>query len=240
MFTALLLVSTVLTQATPVPTTNEFKFVPTIDTTIYSFKSSDTLVEVTPTVILPDVWYGINITASLPIYTQSGSTGVSDLALQADTSVWNGSLFGGKSNWSLNAGVLIPLASNTYTSTSLVPTFGTSLDVSWDKFSIVQSAEWVVVANGSSYNALLNSQVSSQWFSGKTNFNYELYDALTVGVSVTEQWITTGEWTVLAGPEVSWEPATNWTVSAGVGIPVYQNTAQELNTVVRFGVDFKF
>lgn len=239
MFTALF-VSTVLSQATPVPTTNEFKFVPTIDTTIYSFKSSDTLVEVTPTIVLPDVLHEISITVSLPIYTQSESTGVSDLALNADTSVWNGSLFGGKSTWSLNAGVLIPLASNIYTSTSLVPTLGTSLDVSWDKFSIVQSAEWVVVANGSSYNSLLNSQVSSQWFSGETNLNYELSDALTVGVRVTEQWITTGEWTVLAGPEVSWEPATNWAVSAGVGIPVYQNTTEELNTVVHFGVSFKF
>ena len=214
MFTALF-VSTVLSQATPVPTTNEFKFVPTIDTTIFSFKSSDTLVEVTPTVVLPDVLHEISITVSLPIYTQSESTGVSDLALNADTAVWNGSLFGGKSTWSLNAGVLIPLASNIYTSTSLVP-------------------------NGSSYNSLLNSQVSSQWFSGETNFNYELSDALTVGVRVTEQWLTTGEWTVLAGPEVSWEPATNWAVSAGVGIPVYQNTTEELNTVVHFGVSFKF
>ena len=98
MFTALF-VSTVLSQATPVPTTNEFKFVPTIDTTIYSFKSSDTLVEVTPTIVLPDVLHEISITVSLPIYTQSESTGVSDLALNADTSVWNGSLFGGKSTW---------------------------------------------------------------------------------------------------------------------------------------------
>ena len=243
MFTTLVL-SSALSQATPVVApAPAFVFTPGIAATIYDFKQADTLVEITPTVVLPKVWKDITITAELPIFSQSGSSGLSNLSLVAESGLWQGSLFGGKGNWTGDFGILVPLASNVYTSTSIVPTLGTVLDVSWDnKVSLSQSADWTIIANGTAYNALFNAQVDSQWVSGETRLDYALSDTLTVGVAVAEQWLTTGEWSCVAGPEIEWTPATNWTVSAGVGFPVYQNTGayQEVNTVVQAGLSVKF
>ena len=243
MFTAIVL-SSVLSQATTVAApAPAFVFTPGVDATIYDFKGAATLVEVTPTLVLPKVWKDITITAELPIFSQSESTGISNLTLVADTNLWEGSLFGGKSSWTGDFGILVPLASNDYTSTSVVPTIGTALSVLWNnKVSFSQSVTWTVLANGTAYNALFNSQVNSQWISGDTSLDYAVNDSVTVGVGVHEQWLTTGEWSCIAGPEIEWTPATNWTVSAGVGFPVYQNTGtyQEVDSVVQVGLSVKF
>lgn len=242
MFTTLVL-SSVLSQATlvlaPAPA---FVFTPGIDATIYDFKDNDTLVEITPTLVLPKVWHDVTITAVLPIFSQDSSSGISNLSIDASTSFWQGSLFGGKSSWTGDFGILVPLASNSYTSTSLVPVVGVALTVSWEKVSFSQSADWTIVANGTAYNALYNAQIGSQWVSGETTLDYALTDTLTVGVEMSEQWLTTGEWSCIAGPEIEWTPATNWTVSAGVGFPVYQNTGAylEVDTVVQAGLSIKF
>jgi hypothetical protein len=243
MFTAIVL-SSVLSQATtPASPAPVFVFTPGVDATIYDFKGAETLVEVTPTLVLPKVWKDITITAELPIFSQSDHSGISNLTLVADTNLWEGSLFGGKSSWTGDFGILVPLASNEYTSTSVVPTIGTALSVLWsNKISFSQSVTWTVVANGTAYNALFNSQIGSQWVSGDTSLDYAVNDAITVGVGVHEQWLTTGEWSCIAGPEIEWTPATNWTVSAGVGFPVYQNTGtyQEVDSVVRVGLSVEF
>lgn len=246
MFTSLLL-TTVIAQAV-VPSSSPFKFSPTVsaNASVYSFKSSANLVEVAPSVMFSNVLDTVDITVDLPLYFQDGTasdqSGVSDLGVTATKSLWNGTLFGGKTVWSGDFGILIPLANETFSSTSLVPVVGTDVNVTWDKLTFSQSVDWTILANGSSWNTLLNSQVDSQWVNGETRLDYKLTDSFTVGALMSEQWLTTGETSVLVGPEVSWTPATNWKVSAGVGFAVYQDTKayDSVNNVVHVGIGFSF
>ncbi len=253
MFTSLLL-TTVIAQAVVSPVASSvsnsspFKFTPTVDAnvSVYSFKSSANLVEVAPSVTFADVLETVDITVDLPLYFQNGTSsdksGVSDLGVTATKSLWNGTAFGGKTVWSGDFGILLPLANETFSSTSLVPVVGTSVRTTWDKLTFSQSVNWTILANGSSWNTLLNSHVDSQWVNGETRLDYKLADSLTVGVLMSEQWVTTGETSVLVGPEVSWTPATNWKVSAGVGFAVYQDTKayDSVNNVVNVGIGFSF
>lgn len=241
-----LLSSIVLSQVAPAASV---VFNPTVaaNATVYSFKNTGTLVEITPSVTLEDVFFGADITTTLPIWKRSGNnndqSGLSDLGVRASKELWSGSAFGGKTTWSGDLGILIPLNNETFSSTSIVPVIGTNMDVSWDNaLSFSQSVDWTILANGTSWNPLLNSQLADQWVSGETRLNYKVSDSFTVSVVMDEQWVTTGETSLLLGPAVTWTPTHNWKVSVGVGFVAYQDVDayDSVNNVVRCGVDFSF
>lgn len=245
-----LLLTTVLSQVAPTvaPAPCAFKFNPTLNSnvSVYDFKSGANLVELDPSVTFVSVLDTVDITVDLPIYFQNGTdtdqSGFSDLGIKATKELWTGSLFGGKTVWSGDLGILLPLANETFSSTSVVPVIGTDVSIIWDRVTLSQSVDWTILANGSSWNTLLNSQVDSQWVNGETRLDYKLTDTLSVGALMTEQWVTTGETSLILGPEVSWSPAQNWKVSAGVGFAVYQDTKQydSVNNVVHVGIGFSF
>lgn len=243
-----LLVASVLSQSpSALPEPVPFHWTPGVSAKVYDFKGDGTLIEITPTIVLPKVLKDVSITLTLPIWSQNAdsvtTSGMSDIGINAETSLWNSNLFGGKFEWTGDVGILIPLASNSgFASTSVTPIFGTTATLQWGKLSFAQDIDWTLITNGSSWNALLNSQVDAEWLNGKTALRYQFADSLSAGVAFDEQWVTTGEWTVLVGPEAKWSPFTNWELSAGIGFPVYQNTGtyDEVNTVVQCGLSVGF
>ena len=250
MFTSLLLTTVISQTVAPAvaPAPSAFKFNPTASANVllYDFKSGANLVELDPSVTFVSVLDTVDITVDLPIYFQNGTdadkSGLSDINLTATKNLWTGNLFGGKTVWSGDFGILIPLANETFSSTSVVPVIGTDVSIVWDKLTFSQNVDWTILANGSSWNTLLNSQVDSQWVNGETRLGYKINDTFSVGALMSEQWVTTGETSLILGPEVAWTPAANWKVSAGVGFAVYQDTKQydSVNNVVHCGVDFSF
>lgn len=248
MFISLLLTTVLSQTATTTPDCcSNFKFTPSVDAnvSVYSFKSADTLVEVNPNITFTDAFAGADISVSLPIWFQdntgSNQSGLSDLNVNITKDFWSGTAIGGKTTWSGDFGILIPLDAS-FSSTSLVLVVGTDVSLVWDKLSFSQSVDWTILANGTSWNPLLNSQVDAQWVNGETRLDCKVMDSLTVGAVMSEQWVTTGETSLIVGPEVVWSPAQNWTVSAGVGFPVYQDTKSydSVNSVVQVGVGFSF
>lgn len=243
------LLASVLSQAAPVaPAQAEpagFHFVPSVDAMVFDFGGQGTLIEITPTIVLPNVVKNVSLTFTLPIWSQNGNdvttSGLSDIGIMASASAWQGAVLGGKANWTFDAGILVPLSSE-FSSTSIVPVVGTKFDLAWEKVSFSQNIDWTIIAEGTSWNALLNSQVASQWVSGNTHLDYAVMESLTVGAALKEQWVSTGEWSVILGPETTWTPMNNVNVSAGVGFPIYQNTGSydSLNTVVHCSLSIKF
>jgi len=205
--------------------------------TFWGKTNADTVVELDSTIKgkIYDL-LGWHITA--PVYTQD-YTGYGALDLGADYGLVKDAKFiGSVTNFNLEGGAWMPTGSAGYGTDNVNPHVGFDYNMTWGSVVYTQTFDirWVgsvayspVFGNFNNYGANAESFVAYKW------------DNLSVGVNLN-QWYTDGENVGYLGPKAEWSVANNVNLSAGIGIPVWQevNSANENSWNFTAGVGIKF
>lgn len=181
----------------------------------------------------------IKVDVALPVYNQAtfinSATGVGDV--DVTFTLQNVATFG-KVSVDLIAGVGIPLGGD-YSSSEAVFTFGGNIGYEWDSFSLSQTVKYDLV-DDYTYVPVLGGFVSDNIFEGITTLKYKASDVFTVAANVG-QYYTDGESTITVGPAVAYKLANNIDLHGGVDFILNDDlNAEDMDTVVSFGVGFKF
>lgn len=182
---------------------------------------------------------GLDWHITVPAYV-SDSSGYGGLDVGTSWTALNAVDFiGSKTSLAIQGGLWMPIGSANYETTNLDPHLGLLVGFDWGKFNLAQSADWRFVG-GSYYDPYLD-RVSDDVATLVTNFDYTLSETVSVGVDLTQKYVcSVGDGVVLLGPSVEWKAASNVTVGAGIGFPVWQQLAVENNCVANAAVSFKF
>jgi len=181
----------------------------------------------------------IKVDVSLPLYNEvldtNSSTGVGDVdvtfTLQNVATIYKVSV-------DLIAGVGIPLGGD-YSSSEAVFAFGGVVSYKWDSFSISQTAKYNFV-NDYTYVPILGGFIYDNMFEGNTKFSYAASDVFNVSANVG-QYYTDGQSTITAGPSLTYTVTNNIDIHGGVDFVLNDNLdLEDMDTVVSFGVGFKF
>jgi len=181
----------------------------------------------------------IKVDVSLPVYNQAtsdnSSTGVGDV--DVDFTVEN--LFTlGKVAIDLTAGVGIPLGGD-YSSSETVFAFGGLVRYSWDKFDLSQSAEYHLV-DDYTYMPILGGFIYDNVFEGQTSLKYKATDEFNIAANCG-QYYTDGQSTITVGPGLSYVLTNNIGLHGSVDFVLNDDLdVENMDTVVSFGVEFKF
>jgi len=181
---------------------------------------------------------GLDWHLAVPVYV-SDSAGYGSVELGTSWAALKDiSFLGSKTTINVQGGLFLPTGSAGYEATNVNPHVGASALLDWGTWSVAQSADWRFVS-GSMFDPLLGT-VSDDLATLVTSANYKLSETLTVGVDLGQYYLQGGQGAVMVTPNLKWAAAQSVDVSAGVGIPVWQELAVENNLVVNAGVSFKF
>lgn len=205
--------------------------------TFWGKSNADTVVELDSTIKgkIYDL-LGWHVTA--PVYTQD-YTGYGAIDLGVDYGVVkNAKFIGSVTNFSVEGGAWMPTGSAGYGTDNVNPHVGLNYDMTWGSIAYTQTFDyrWVgsvayspVFGNFNNYGINAESFVAYKW------------DTVSVGVDLN-QWYTDGESVGFLGPKVDWAVANNVNLSAGIGIPVWQDidAANKNSWNVTAGIGIKF
>jgi len=182
---------------------------------------------------------GLDWHLAVPVYV-SDAAGYGSIELGTS---WNAlkevDFLGSKTTVNLEGGLFLPTGSAGYEATNVNPHVGAGALLDWGTWSVAQTADWRFVTGGTMYDPLLGT-ISDDLATLVTSANYKLGDSVKVGVDLGQYYLIGGEGAVVVTPNIKWAAAKSVDVSAGVGIPVWQELAVENNLVVNAGVSFKF
>jgi len=146
---------------------------------------------------------------------------------------------GSKTTVNLEGGLFMPTGSAGYEATNLDPHVGAGALLDWGAWTVSQTFDWRFITGGTMYDPLLGT-ISDDLATLVTGLNYKVTDSVKAGVDLGQYYLVGGEGTIMVTPNLKWSAASNVEVSAGVGVPVWQELAVENNMVVNAGVSFKF
>jgi len=182
---------------------------------------------------------GLDWHLAVPVYV-SDAAGYGSIELGTSWDALKGVDFlGSKTTVNLEGGLFLPTGSAGYEATNVNPHVGAGALLDWGTWSLSQTADWRFVTGGTMYDPLLGT-ISDDLATLVTGLNYKWTDTLTLGADLGQYYLIGGEGAIVVSPNLKWSAASNVEVSAGVGIPVWQELAVENNLVVNAGVSFKF
>jgi hypothetical protein len=181
----------------------------------------------------------VKVDVALPIYNQStfinSATGVGDVDVTftlQDVASW------GKVTVDLIGGVGIPLGGD-YSSSEAVFTFGGNVGYAWDSFTFTQTVKYDLV-DDYTYVPILGGFVSDNIFEAITTLKYDATSDFSVAANAG-QYYTNGESTITVGPSVAYKVTNAIDIHGGVDFILNDDlNAEDMDTVVSFGVGFKF
>jgi len=181
---------------------------------------------------------GLDWHLAVPVYV-SDAAGYGSIELGTSWAALKGVDFlGSKTTVNLEGGVFLPTGSAGYEATNVNPHVGAGALLDWGVWSFTQTADWRFVS-GSMYDPLLGT-ISDDLATLVSSVDYKWTQSVKVGVDLGQYYLQGGQGTIMVTPNLKWAAASNVDISAGVGIPVWQELAVENNLVVNAGVSFKF
>lgn len=236
--TAVVACSSAAQDAKPAPAPFFTNFTITENVGVYDRKGDVSTVTAFNTIIGVKA-IGLDWEVVAPIY-MSDSSGYGSVEVNTAWEAISGANFlGSKAAANLKGGLFLPVGSNGYDATELIPHLGGNVILDYGAWSVSQSADWLFCGNGSMYNPLLGN-VSEDLTTLVTGIDYHLSNSLTVGADLEQYYLAGGDGTVLVTPNLNWNVSSGVDVSVGVGIPVSQELPVENDLVVNAGVSFKF
>lgn len=182
---------------------------------------------------------GLDWHLAVPVYV-SDAAGYGSIELGTSWDALKGVDFlGSKTTVNLEGGLFLPTGSAGYDATNVDPHIGAGALLDWGAWSVSQTFDWRFITGGTMYDPLLGT-ISDDLATLVTAANYKLTDSVKVGVDLGQYYLIGGEGAIMVTPNIKWAAAQSVDVSAGVGIPVWQELAVENNLVVNAGVSFKF
>lgn len=227
------------TVATSVSTPFFSNFTLTEDVGVYTKKNDASTVTAFNTLIGVDA-VGLSWHLSVPGYLSDNDNGYGSIELGTSWNALKGVNFlGSVTTVAVEGGLFLPTGSAGYDATDVVPHVGTSATLVWGALSFGQSIDWQFVT-GSMYDPVID-RFSSDLCTLESSLDYKLADSFNIGVDLTQYYLTEGDsGTIIVTPNVSWDVSSSIALSAGVGLPVWQNLATENDYIVNAGVSFKF
>jgi len=204
---------------------------------VYDKKGNDSTVSALNT-LLGVKALGLDWHLAVPVYV-SDASGYGSIELGTS---WDAlkevSFLGSKTTINVEGGLFTPTGSAGYEATDLNPHVGAGALLDWGAWSFTQTADWRFVS-GSMYDPLLGT-ISDDLATLVSSVDYKWTQSVKVGVDLGQYYLQGGQGTIMVTPNLKWAAASNVDISAGVGIPVWQELAVENNMVVNAGVSFKF
>jgi len=199
--------------------------------------NADTIVELDSTVKgkLYDM-LGWHVT--VPVYSQD-YTGYGAIDIGVDYALVKDAKFlGANTNLGVEGGVWLPTGSAGFGSDNANPHVGFNYDMTWGSFVYTQTFDvrWVgsyaytpVFGTFNNYGLNAESFVAYKW------------GGFALGADLN-QWYTDGSNVAYLGPKAQWAVANNVDLSAGFGVPVWQevNAANKNSWNVTLGLGIKF
>lgn len=182
---------------------------------------------------------GLDWHLAVPVYV-SDATGYGSIEFGTSWDAIKGVDFlGSKTTVNLEGGLFLPTGSAGYEATNLNPHIGAGALLDWGAWTVSQTFDWRFITGGTMYDPLLGT-ISDDLATLVTGLNYKVTDSVKAGVDLGQYYLIGGEGAIMVTPNLKWAAAPSVDVSAGVGIPVWQELAVENNLVVNAGVSFKF
>jgi len=181
---------------------------------------------------------GLDWRVDVPVYI-SDTSGYGSIEVGTTWTPLHGmSFLGADTAVTVDGGLFTPTGSAGYEATTVIPHVGAGAVLDWGALSFGQSVDWRFVG-GSMYDPLLGT-VAVDLATLVSSLDYKWTDCVSVGVDLKQYYLQGGDGAVTLTPNLQWTAASNVDVSAGVGVPVWQNLAVENNLVFTAGVSFKF
>lgn len=199
--------------------------------------NADTIVELDSTVKgkLYDM-LGWHVT--VPVYSQD-YTGYGAIDVGVDYALVKSAKFlGADTNLAVEGGAWLPTGSAGFGTDNVNPHVGFNYDLTWGSVVYSQTFDYRWVGNNA-YSPVFG--VYNTYGLNAESFVAYKWSSLAVGVDFN-QWYTEGSNVAFLGPKALWSVANNVDVSAGFGVPVWQevNTANENSWAVTASLGIKF
>jgi hypothetical protein len=198
--------------------------------------SAKSVIAVTPTVSVSNLLVkDLTVSLSAPVFSQD-SVSLEGLDVAAEYALWKGSVFGAKTNFSVNGGALIPVLDTAFAPDSVVPHVGAEVSLNWGKVSFTQDANFGVHLDGKVFNPILGGFVEDHVISATSTVAWQACDWFALKGNFVQQYVD-GNTTLLAGPSASITPTKNVSIDFGVNLPVSQDVDSAFSEVdyVAFG-----
>lgn len=206
------------------------------EVTIYNFDAG--LITQWDTTLGFKIDENIQADVNLPIYNDNVSgntTGLGDV--QVDLTYKKAFTF--DKVWvDLVGGVALPLDGD-YSSSDATFSGGAVFGLSWGDVDVNQTVKYTLV-NDYTYMPVFGGFVEDNVFEATTSVKYKVSDKFKVGGELS-QFYTDGQNVIVVGPNASYNIANNVALNAGVGFAVTDDLEfEDMDTVMKFGVGFKF